>query len=295
MVSARPSKIDGNARLIGNHQVTSMVYGFTGGHPASTAMLVEVMREYPLRSGDTLAVLLDRQGLGDGLRKRLLGELTEDSPEDLVTCAAARTKHHANLLAAHGELLVGGIRNYHREIAPTLWPPSGGAGPVVLRRLLLRQLAARADGDAASWTTVFDWFRARCARDGDEEGVLHYALASGDITTTCEGLRQRLAGDLADWMRLLRSVTSMPRRPSDPAASPMDQLVAAVDKRSPRLARLVVALWIAADPLVSNRRRALHLQIAADYDFVAGLAEGDPEPLLNEADHHRNKLAELWR
>jgi hypothetical protein len=119
-------------------------------------------------------------------------------------------------------------------------------------------------------------------------------MAAGDVTATCEGLRQRLAGDdLAEWVSLLRSVTSMPRRPADPGKSPMDQLHDTVDKRSPRLAKLVVALWIAADPFISNRRRTLHRQIAADYEFVAGLAQGDPEPLLDEADHHR-KQAGLW-
>lgn len=302
LVSTLVPATDGNAQLIDNHQLTPMVYGLAGGHPASTALLVRAMHERPLEHGDTLAVLLDhpepgrdpdRQPLGDSLRQQLLGEFTEDTYEDLVTCAAARTKQHASLLAASGELLVGGINSY-REIAPVLWPASGGAGPVVLRRMLLRQLAARGDDDTANWTTVVDWFRARCHDDGDEEGTLHYAMAAGDIVTACDGLRQRLAtDDSGDWVRLLRSVTSVPRRPTDSGVSPMDQLRAAIDKRSQRLTRLVVARWIVFDPFVSNRRRALHRQIAADYDFVAGLAQGDPEPLLNEADYHR-KQAELW-
>lgn len=292
MVSARSSKTGGDAHPIGNHQVASMVYSFAGGHPASTAMLVETMQDRPLEHGDTLAALLDRRALGDRIRQRLLGEFTEDTYKDLVTCAAAQTKQHAGLLAAHGELLVGGINSY-QEIAPVLWPASGGGGPIVLRRLLLRQLAERPAGDAATWTKVVDWFRARCVADGDEDGALHYAMTGGDITATCEGLRQRLAGDPADWVRLLRSVTSMPRQPVDPDVAPMDQLRAAVDTRSPRLARLVIARWIAFDPFVSNRRRALHRQIAADYNFVAGLAQGDPEPLLDEAAYH-GKQAELW-
>lgn len=302
MVSTLAPNTGGNVALIGNHQLTPMVYGLAGGHPASTRLLVEAMRERPLEHGDTLLELLDRPEpgrdpdrplLSDSLRQQLLGEFTEDTYDDLVTCAAARTKHHASLLAARGELLVGGINSY-REIVPVLWPASGGAGPTVLRRLLLRQLAARAEDEVANWTTVVDWLEARCAHDGDEEGVLHYAMAAGDIATACEGLRQRLATeDPVDWVWLLRSVTSMPRRPTDPRVSPMDQLREAIDKRSQRLTRLVVARWIVFDPFVSNRRRALHRQIAADYDFVAGLAQGDPEPLLNEADYHR-KQAELW-
>ena len=302
MVAALPPKNNGNAHPVAGHQLTSMVYGLVGGHQASTALLIEAMREHPIEHEDSLVVLLDRQEpgrdperltLGDRLRQQLLGELTEDTYEDLVTCAAARTKQHASLLAARGELLIGGINSY-REIAPVLWPASGGAGPVILRRLLLRQLATRTDDDAASWTHVADWFRARCAQDGDEDGALHYAMTGGDIATTCEWLRQRLATDAPeDWVRLLRSVTSMPRRPADARVSPMDQLRATIERPSSRLTRLIVALWIVFDPFVSNRRRALHWQIAADYDFVAGLAQGDPEPLLNEADYHR-KQAELW-
>lgn len=302
MVSALPPNTNGNVDLISEHQVTSMVCGFAGGHPASTAGLVEAMRDRPLQHGDTLLALLDRPApgrdpdrklLGDRLREQLLGEFTEDTYADLVTCAAARTKQHASLLAARGDLLVGGIGSL-REITPVLWPASGGAGPVVLRRLLLRELAERTGDEAADWAKVVDWFRARCAQDGDEEGALHYAMAADDVASACDGLRHRLAtDDPAEWVRLLHSMTSVPRRPSDPDVSPMDQLRAAIDSRSPRLARLVVARWIAFDPFVSNRRRALHRQIAADYDFVAGLAQGDPEPLLNEADYHR-KQAELW-
>ncbi|MGH3758375.1 hypothetical protein [Actinophytocola sp.] len=302
LVSALPPNPDANAQSIANHQVTSMVYGLIGGHPASTALLVDAMREHPLEHGDTLTRLLDlpepgrdpdRPPLGERLRQRLLGEFTEDTYEDLVTCAAARTEQHARLLAARGDLLTGGVNSY-REIAPVLWPASGGAGPTVLRRLLLRELATRADDEAANWTKVNDWFRTRCYQDRDVEGVLHYAMAGGDIATASEGLRLRLTHDSADWVQLLRSITTVPRRPTtDSAASPMDQLRATLDRRSQRLTRLIVARWIAYDPFISNRRRALHLQIAADYDFVAGLAEGDPGPLLTEANHHRQQ-AELW-
>lgn len=292
VVSARSAHTDGRTQLIGNHQLTSMVYGFTGGHPASTTLLVEAMSARPLEHGDSLAVLFDHKDLGDRLRRQLLGEFTQDLYEDLVTCAAARTQQHAGLLAAHSELLLGGTNSYE-EIVPVLWPPFGGAGPVVLRRLLLRELAARPDDEAASWTKIADWFRTRCADEGDDDGVLHYAMTGGDITATCEGLRKRLAGDPAEWVRLLRSVTSMPRPPSDPATSPMEQLRTTVNARSPRLARLVVALSIAGDPLASNQRNTLHLQIAADYGFVAGLARGDPGPLLTEANRH-SKQAELW-
>ncbi|GLY69296.1 hypothetical protein Atai01_59150 [Amycolatopsis taiwanensis] len=305
MVSSLPPNTDGHVQPIAGHQLTSMVYSFTGGHPASTAMLVEATSKRPLKFGSTLAVLLDRPEsghdadrppLGESLRRQLLGEFTVDTYRDLVTCAAARTRQHASLLAARGELLVGGLNSY-QEIAPVLWPASGGAGPNVLRRLLLRELAARSDDETANWTKVVEWLRARCEEDADDEGVLHYALANGDIATTCEGLRQRLtADDPVGWVRLLRSVTSMPRRPvpsADSEVPPMDQLAAAIDNPSSRLHRLVVARWIVFDPFISNRRRALHRRIAADYDFVAGLAQGDPEPLLNEADYHRRQ-AELW-
>ena len=303
MVSALPPDNNATAPLISGHQLTSMVYGLAGGHPASTALLVGAMRDRPLAHGETLTALLDhpvpghepnRRAVDEAIRQQLVGEFTEDTYDDLITCAAARTKQHASLLATRGELLIGGINGY-REIAPVLWPASGGAGPAVLRRLLLRQLAARTGEEAVDWTKVFDWLQTHCAQDGDAEGVLHYAMAAEDISTVSEGLRQRLTSDEpANWVRLLHAVTAAPRRPDDSDTAPMDQLRESIDKRSQRLTRLIVGRWIAFDPLISNRRRSLHRQIAADYEFLAGLPQVvDPEPLLNEADHHR-KQAELW-
>ncbi|WP_280261964.1 hypothetical protein [Nocardia wallacei] len=301
MVSALPPHTDGAADLIGNHQLTAMVYGLTDGHPASTAELVAALRDRPLANGDALGVLLERRDPGrsggrrleDRLCHKLIGEFSEDAYFDMVTCAAARTFDHAGLLAAHSGLLRGGIHSY-REIKPVVWPVSGGAGQIILRRLLLRQLAARSDSAPASWGKVFGWLRDRSRRDGDEESVLHYAMAAEDFAATVTGLLRRLdEGTTRDWVRLLRSVTSMPRRHRDPEVSVMDQLHAAVEGPPQPIPRLVVARWIAADPFVSNRRRSLHWQIAADYDVVAGLATGDPVPLLEEADDHRRK-AELW-
>ncbi|MGH3761825.1 hypothetical protein [Actinophytocola sp.] len=299
LVAMLPPIRAGDRALIGHNQLTAMVYGLTGGHPASTALLVDAMREHPLEHGDTLTRLLDlpeprrepdRPPLGEALRQRLLGEFTGHT-QDLVTFAAAHTEHHTGLLA-RGDLLTGGVDSY-REIAPVLWPATGGAGATVLRRLLLRELDARADDEPASWTKVNDWLRTRCAEEGDAEGVLHYAMAGGDIATVGEALRRRLADDPAGWVRLLRSVTSMPRRPADPRLSPMDQLLATLDERSSPLTRLVAGLWIASDPFISNQRMPLYRQIAADYDLVARLAEVNPEPLLEAADHER-RLADLW-
>ncbi|RDI54226.1 hypothetical protein DFR68_102350 [Nocardia mexicana] len=301
MVSGLPPHTEGSVDLIGNHQLTAMVHGLTDGHPASTAQIVAALRDRPLVNGEALGVLLERRDpnranlehLEDRLCDKLIGEFSEDGYFDMVTCAAARTFDHAGLLAAHSGLLRGGIHSY-REIKPVVWPVAGGAGQIILRRLLLRQLAARSDGAPASWGKVFGWLRDRSRNDGDEESVLHYAMAAEDFATTREGLRRRLdEGATRDWVRLLRSVTSMPRRRHDPDVSAMDQLHAAVDGPPQPIPRLIVARWIASDPFVSNRRRSLHWQIAADYDVVAGVATGDPVPLLEEADEHR-RIAEQW-
>ncbi|WP_024799405.1 ATP-binding protein [Nocardia sp. BMG51109] len=300
MVSGLPSNTAGSTDVIGNHQLISMVHDLTDGHPASTAELVAALHDRPLVNGETLDVLLERRepggpSVGDRLRQKLVGEFSEDAYYDMITCAAARTAHHASLLAAHSDLLLGGIHSY-REIEPVLWPVPRGAGPLILRRLLLRQLAARTEDRPAQWESVFGWLRSRSEEDDDEVNVLHYALAAGDFAVTCDGLRRRLDdGTTDDWVRLLRSATAMPRRNSDPDKSPMDQLHDALagPAQPQPITRLVVANWIAADPFVSNRRRSLHWQIAADYDVVAGLATGDPVPLLKEADDHR-RTAELW-
>ncbi|MGH4025958.1 MAG: hypothetical protein ACRDRV_15385 [Pseudonocardiaceae bacterium] len=133
-----------------NERLTRMVHELTGGHPASTRLVVDAIAERP-EHRDELAAILDVPEPGGGperlrveerLRRRLLVGLPDDAFEDLVTCAAARHRHDAARLAEDSGLLDGGTLSYD-VVKEVLWPVADGAGPRLLRRLLLRLLSRR--------------------------------------------------------------------------------------------------------------------------------------------------------
>ncbi|MGM7643684.1 hypothetical protein ACSVDM_02185 [Nocardia sp. JW2] len=287
---------------IGNRQLSTMVYELCAGHRGASATVVAALQERPLLSGQSLALVLAgpepgyggaRGRLEDTVRASLLGDFPEEAYADLVTCAAARTYRHAAFLATGSGMLTSGLA-YLPTVTALLWPEAGGAGPVVLRRLLLRELAARPAG-ATDWPTVFAWLRDHC-QDGAEE-VLPYAMAVGDIDAVCAGVRAGLveSGDTATGLALLHKVAAAPRRPCDPVFSAMAQVDAALVGCSDpdALTKLVVELWVSRDPLLSDIRATLHRQIAVHCDTVVGTVRGDPEPLLSQAEQHR-KHAEFW-
>ncbi|MGY0499973.1 hypothetical protein ACWZHB_15920 [Nocardia sp. FBN12] len=312
IVSTLRPVLPGGAVPIGNHQMTAMLFGLLAGHRASTGLFVAALRERPLAEGESLALTLDRLEPGNGsqpvrledkLRAQLLAGFPEEAYADLVTCAAARTYQHAALLATGSGFLTSDLA-YLRDIAAVLWPESGGAGPAVLRRLLLRQLADRTGGGAPGWPAVFEWLRGRSQRLQDESGgtdhredILYYTMAAGDIDTVCAALRTELveSGETAAGVRLLHAVAAATRRAVDPDVSPMHQVDNALAAQSDPdpLTRLVIEQSVVLDPFISNVRRTLHRQIAVHFDSVAGTVRGDPGPLFTAADHH-HRNAELW-
>jgi hypothetical protein len=231
--------------------------------------------------------------------RRLLVGFPEESFDDLVTLAASRERQHALQLATTSPLLAGQAQ-YVRLIDPVLWPATEGAGPVLLRRLLLRELARRDQSSLLGWSEVFGWHRTRCAESGDSEGELYYALANHDLAFVAQRLHERLLRDEAtSWLQLLASVTAAPHRRRDQdSASPMDAVHALLDQAAPQaspesLTRLIASLWVVSDPFCGSRRRGLHLLIAADYTDIAKLSLRSTERLLQEAQKHSTR-AEEW-
>jgi len=113
--------------------------------------------------------------------------------------------------------------------------------------------------------------------------------------------RHLVSDESTSWLDVLASVTTAPRRPQESNApvSPADQLrtlmLDTTDLPSPlvTLARLIAARWIADDPFSGSRLRGLHLQIAADYNILAGQSPRSAEQLLLAARDHQRR-AESW-
>ena len=225
-----------------DQHVTRVVFQLTGGHPASTRLMLDALHSTPSLKLIEPDVVLGRKQSGTGSHRsqpvedqmltRLLGSVSEAMTRDLETCAAARDKQHALMLSAQKDLVVGGYE-YSTILEPILWPADRTAGPALLRRLLRRRLARRTATDLPSWSKVYNRLRYVCrpkgGKKGDEEGELYYALAEGDLGFVTERLHQRIiespgntgamdhAGHPehtdAQWLQLLKSVIAAPRPP----------------------------------------------------------------------------------
>ncbi len=292
----------------GNDQrLTRVVFTLTGGHPASTSLVLDAIATCPPDNRVEPEAIVGRmfpaqsagaQKTEDQVLSRLLAGVSEAAISDLVTCAAARERRHALTLASD-ELLVTGQTNYLEVLDTILWPPDGAAGAALLRRLLLRRLALRDPTAASSWAEVHGRLRDVCRAEKDEVGELYYALAVGEFAAVVRRLHQRhseLAA--APWFELVESVAAAPHQYRG-RENPIDEvrtLVRTAQLEQPLhcLARLVAALWIAADPFRDSDRRDLQLQIAAGCSDVARLSPGGPPAVLLQAARRYQRQAEWW-
>ncbi|SFB43486.1 hypothetical protein SAMN05216266_111102 [Amycolatopsis marina] len=292
-----------------NERITRMLHRVTGGHPASTSIVLDAIVRMPpekwidpeaiLGFADTSTSTIRSSTVEQQLLDRLLVGMSDASLRDLETCAAARDREYALLLAGQDGLLVSGQAGYEEVLDPILWPEEESAGVVLLRRLLARRLATRADGFPVSWSGAHARLRLACRAAADEAGDLHHALADGEVAFVTGRLRQRLDElDSGSWFTLLTSVTEAPYVPRGSSA-PIEQVretVASADVEQPlaSMARLVVALQIAANPFTDSRCRDLHLQIADDYSDVSRLCPGGPHAVFLEASRQHRREAEWW-
>lgn len=291
-----------------NQRLTQIVYGLTGGHPASTRLVLDAMvRSSPQKWIAPEEILSPTRPdatsqpptVEDEMLGRLLEDLATPTFPDLVTCAAARDRKQALALAGQDDLLVSGQVGYGKEIDPILWPAEESAGPTLLRRLLRRRLALRDSTVSPTWPNVYDRLRRICRNGHDEPGELYHALAEGELGFVTRRLHQRLTeGDSTTWCDLLASVTAAPRQHRG-RASPIDEVrtlvgSADLDKTLISVGRLVAALWIASNPCTDSRRRHLHWQIAADYTDVSRHCPDGPHGVFLEAERRHHREAERW-
>jgi hypothetical protein len=303
---------DRQPRLAHPRHVTLALHTITGGHPVATEVLLEAMVEPDPDDPDGPILprrILDKEFPGaharTTVRERLwrcfLGSYRDESLiEDLITCSAARDREQTNLLSAYAGLLDANSRVATR---PELWIPDESAPgaavlPRVLRLLLLERLADPARAGAGNgWDPVHRWLRDDAKTRGDRAGELHHALALDEYETVVEELGRSLReSEVREWLGLLRVVTAAPMREPviGPPGDAVTPLARRVDRKDP-LARLVAGLWIAADPLISSDRHALHIAVQ---DAFNGVAPASPWPdgltaLQAKAAEHA-RLAERW-
>ncbi len=291
--------------LLGKHQrVTRVVYELTGGHPASTNLVLESLARNTPRAWIEPDVIVGRPGpqapaVADRILDRLLAGRSEAALRDLVTCAPARRQAHALALADQEDLLVHGPAAYEEIIDPLLWPAEESAGLALLRTLLTRRLAGRDGTGAPGWSEVHARLRHICRTDGDEAGDLYHALADGELGFVAAHLHRRLTElDCDAWHDLASTVAAAPARPR-PGAAPIDQVRALVDEADLQpdtgaVGRLVAALHVVRDPFTDSRRGDVHLQLADDWGAVGRLRPGGPHAVFLEAARRHRREAEWW-
>lgn len=297
--------VDELGRYAGNQKrrVSDTVFRFTRGHPGSTRHVLEAIQAHSSDPMDLRELLhpaepgrarSDPAIAAHGPAARLLTGTPNEVINDLITCSAARTQDEAERLVAHSGLVVA--RGSRSVFAPELWISDDGEDNVLpppLRRLLLRELAARAPEDHAAWTKVHTWLQRELADRDDEDGYLYHALAVGDVEAVARRLVTLLsATDLPSWLDQLTKITAAPNR-LDHDYSQLELVRSLTDWTHPAsvpfasMGRLVAALWIDADPLGDGRRHSLYLEIAACFDEIAPFSGSGLAALRAESEKYR--------
>lgn len=273
--------------------VAAQVYRFTRGHPAATAVVVKAIGD------NTSGVTSVRSLLGSRWRgpvdkdpvtveqrllRALLGEPSAVVLATLTACAAARDVEQADELARSE--LVSAPHGQVGLVPPELRVHDPDTGRVVmlpaLRNLLVRRLA----GDRTRWTAVHTWLRD----NGRAADRTYHALALREVGEVVERL-VALLPDTRAWFAELDAATAAPDDLDTDEADPA-QVPAAADQSGPAdepgrtIARVVVALWAANDPLSTADRADLYRSAAWDLKTLA------QRPGLSRNDFR--KAAEQW-
>ncbi|MFW6640649.1 hypothetical protein ACOALZ_11490 [Nocardiopsis algeriensis] len=293
-VSELFSRSAGGDRVSG--EVVELLADFTGGHPGTTAQLVEAwvaVKGSSLHGALTHRLADPASGLESAVtvEERMLatalgadpGDLDTGLREALTTCAAARD-FDAGLWLHRSSDLIGEV-DRDRLLAHPLWDGEDPERITVLRRLLLRRLARRPESDPAHWNAVHqalaDHYRDGGAGVPDAvEREAYHRLCAGQLGWVARHLEDWLATsdiDGQEWVRRLRSVTAAPMR-TRPALPLVDswsaawQAEAEAGTDTETVLKLVAARQILGDPDFF-RTRDLH---ARCHSALSELAERIP-------------------
>jgi hypothetical protein len=262
-----------------------------GRHRASGEALLDAVADQ--RETDLAAILNGSASevtqrklppIADSLLDRLLRGIPPAHTEVLVTCSAARDKEAALRLADDSGLHKRAPGAKAEMFGARFWLESPvGPGEVlhpVLRRLLLRRLAARPADAKANWTTVHSWLQKDAEASGDQVGQLYHALALSDVKGVACQLTEteEVVTGTEAWLGLLETVAAAPNALDDKSKT-IDQVEVLtewteesdVSAAVASAGALTAAMWIDADPLSDPHRPALRGEIRSRLYEVAGL------------------------
>jgi len=330
--------------------VTAAVHGFTCGHPRATSDLLAAMAAYPPPAGvaNLPGLLAARHPVSftdhertvqDALLDGLLAPTLEKDQvleNDLATCAAARHKEAARRLDPHSGLLEQQRGEVKAVFAPELWPTDPVSGHAalhpLLRRLLLRRLAARETDAKASWARVHLWLRREALRAGHADTAAYHTLAlAGTSPDELDNLLSQAAAaapppeadplehekplehvarqfacaltsdHAATWLRRVAIITAAPTR-LDLARKPRDQvakLTQWVDRHVEPIApvaRYLAYCWLGADPLSAPSGKWLLGEMASELDRIAPYSDDEGLSVLrDEAERYRYLADGSWQ
>lgn len=269
------------------------LFQLTAGHPAATRVLLDAALTTAGTRIELEAALLAPRGAGtveDYLRDMLLRGVGADVVPGLEVCAAGWNRSDADFLGNTRELV--GLDQVRLPVG--VWPPRGGAEPVLARRLLLRRLATRAE-----WSQVYKLLRERSEGFREADAALYYQLAGDEPEPVARALTDALrTATAAGWLHRLTMVSRAPRRVPNtvaPELAAQQRLTGLGTATAPLdiVLAVLVRLWIASDPLCGSARAALYRQIKGGLEALKEhLSDGDSA--LQAAVDHYEQLALRW-
>ncbi|GAA2776874.1 hypothetical protein GCM10010470_07080 [Saccharopolyspora taberi] len=275
------------------------VHALTGGHPWGTREVCAALGEQPTEPEMRLVFeRRDDDGAALAVRAReyLLQDFNITQRRTLAVFAAAPDLELATRSAVRAAGTDDGIGPL-REVRSRLWSGTDDDNRLSLhpwlRRLLLHELASRAEDDEESWQVVHARHRDHHRDQGNTAQSLYHALALEDLGAVVDDLRTRFErihaeNDVRPWVQRLDLITSAPNRISGDRA-PRDRVeelvLGTVSPQDANLGRLVAAKWLLSDPL-GDPGRSLHNVVRIGFERLAQQAEAGFVVLLAEAEKY---------